>query len=391
MLDRIILLVLDGVGIGEQHDAYRYSSQNANSFNHAASSVENFEVESLRMLGLGNIIGVDVVSALDNPLASYGRMMEISAGNDTFVGIWEIAGVIFNKRFSSFYPKMPSKLIASLQKHIGKGTLCNSHISGFDNLDVFADEHFLSAMPIILTCNDGVIIVSAHEEVIALKELFGITELMTEFFIGKGVSRIVVRPFIGDKGNFIRTANRRDFIVPFDKGNSNLYQRIMDASWGFTVTEHLATLIGKEYITNVMPGFKDCAGVIDSVCNFLRERRTGILMFVVPDFDLSGHRRNPQAYARDLMFFDQKIRQVLELIGPNDLLVITADHGCDPISQAARNHTREYVPLLVLDGGKKVGVNLGTRATFADLGQTICELIGTKPINFGKSFAKQIV
>lgn len=388
MPHRIVVLIMDSVGIGEQPDAIEYNSIGANTFHHAAQSCGGFRVPNLQELGFGNILGVSDVPPVPDPKASYGRMTEITSGNDTFAGVWEMGGIVFKERFTSFNPKIPDNLVEKLQKSIGTETLCNAYISGFKALDEFAEEHFVSGNPIVYTCDDGVVLVAAHEDIMSPSELRVIGYKMSQFFMGKNVSRIIARPFVGVKRGFIRTDNRKDFIVPFGISSAHLYQRIKEAGVNLTTTEHLTSLIGRDFVTETIPGIKDSIGIMDSVCDLLRKDAPSVSMFVVPDFDMSGHRKEPGVYASDLMTFDRKLEEVLKLIGKEDVLIITADHGCDP-SLPIRGHTREYVPLLVFSPGC-VSCNLGTMETFADLGQTICELVNIFPIPVGKSFASQI-
>ncbi|MFY9493114.1 MAG: phosphopentomutase [Minisyncoccia bacterium] len=389
MTQRIIILIIDSVGIGEQPDAHFYNSIGANTLHHAAQSIDGFHVPNLQELGLGNVFGVCDISPVSEPKASYGRMVEVTGGNDTFAGVWEMAGVVFEGRFTSFSPKIPDVLVEKLQKSIGTGTLCNAYISGFKALDEFADEHFASGEPIVYTCDDGVVLVAAHEDILPPDKLRIIGYKMSRFFAGMNVSRIIARPFVGTKGRFVRTENRRDFIVPFTMQGVHLFQRIKEVGVNFTTTEHLTSLIGQNFVTETIPGVKDSSGIMDSVCEFLQRDVSGVSMFVVPDFDMSGHRKEPKTYASDLVAFDQMLGEVLGLTRQQDILVIVADHGCDPVLPI-RGHTREYVPLLVLNQNYP-GQNLGTRETFADLGQTICDLIGSDPISVGKSFARQIL
>ncbi|MBU1202747.1 phosphopentomutase [Patescibacteria group bacterium] len=381
--------MMDSVGIGAQPDAADYKSVGANTFHHAAESLPDFRVPNLERLGFGNIVGVNNVPTVDYPLAHYGRMTEITSGNDTFAGVWEMAGVTFAERFASFYPRMSADLVRQMQQAIGTLTLCNAYVSGFKVFDECADQHFATGQPIVYTCDDGVVLVAAHESVVPPARLHDVAWKMSRFFIGKNVTRIIARAFIGEKGDFVRTENRADIVVPLDKNREHLFRRIREVGMPFTVTEHLASVIGDEFVTETIPGVMDSAGVMDAVLRHLGTGGDGAAMFVVPDFDMSGHARKPRQYARDLMYFDQRLGEVLPMIGRDDLLLIVADHGCDPVI-AIRGHTREYVPLLALNGGDRPGSNLGTRASFADLGQTVCHLIGANPIPLGESFADNI-
>jgi phosphopentomutase len=390
MFQRIIILVMDSVGIGAQADAADYNSLGVHTFHHAAKSHPNFSVPNLQNLGIGNINGVDVVPATDKPLAHYGRMVETTSGCDTFAGVWEMAGVVFRDRFESFCPRMTADLVCELHQFLGIRTLCNAYVSGFKVLDEYADEHFETGYPIIYTCDDGVILIAAHEDVMHPNKLQEVALQMSEFFTGKNVTRIIARAFIGKKGEFIRTSNRADIVVPLAKTPEHLFRRIQDVGIPLTVTEHLASIIGDEFVSDVIPGVKDSAGIMDSVLKHLNTGARGVSMFVVPDFDMSGHKKDPNQYALDIMYFDERLGDVLRLIGDDDILFIVADHGCDP-SLDIRGHTREYVPLLTVVGNYCFGRNLGTRASFADLGQTICDLIGAKPLTVGESFSHYLV
>lgn len=385
MSGRIIVLVMDSVGIGAQPDAADYQSMGANTFLHAAQAYPGFSITNLQKLGIGNITGMDFIQTTDQPLAHYGRMTEITAGCDTFAGIWEMAGVVFTERFASFNPKIPERLIQELNEFLGITTLCNGYISGFKVLDQFADEHFGTGQPIVYTCDDGVILVAAHETVIPPMRLQQIAREMSHFFVGKNVSRIIARSFVGVKENFVRTNNRADFVIPFDKDHEHLFQKLRKAGISLTVTQHIASLIGEEFASNILPGIKNSRGIMDSVCEYIKVGSPGISIFVVPDFDMSGHKKDAIQYAHDIMYFDARLKEVLQLIDDHDILFIVADHGCDPLLDI-RGHTREYVPLLMVEGKRVVGHNLDTRDTFADLGQTICDLVGTDPLPFGKSF-----
>ncbi|MBI4092570.1 MAG: phosphopentomutase [Candidatus Kerfeldbacteria bacterium] len=389
MFRRIVVLVMDSVGIGEQPDAVQYISQGANTFRHAASAVTGFSVPNLQRLGLGNIPGVVDVPSTPTPLAHFGRMVETTSGNDTFAGIWEMGGVIFTERFESYNPGIPSDVVQQLQDSIGMGTLCNAYVSGFRVYDMYADEHFETRKPIIYTNDDGVVLIGAHEDVIPPAKMHEIARQMTRFFTGKRITRIIGRAFVGTKGNFIRTENRIDIAVPLDKNQVHLYRRLRERGTGFTVTEHLASIIGEEFPTRILKGIKDSTGVMAWVNDLLDTDEPGVSMFVVPDFDMSGHKRDAVGYGKDIVAFDTMLGGTLKRIGKDDLLLITADHGCDPVLPI-RGHTREYVPLLVLNGNHRTGSDLGTRHTFADLGQTICDLVGAEPIEVGTSFASQL-
>jgi len=385
--NRVTILVMDSVGIGAQPDAEEYDSINASTFQHAADSDTAFSLPVLTDLGIGNIQGVIGVTASTRPRASFGRMKEISCGCDTFIGVWEMAGVVFNKRFVSYNPELPINLLKQLWNKIGCQTLCNQYMSGIIALDLYAERHFASRLPIVYTCDDGVILIAAHENVITPGELHQIAERMSEFFTNHGVSRIIARTFIGNKGSFERTNNRRDFVIGIPTDSHHLFSNLRKNGVEFVATQHLATIFGEQTVDRIIPGIKDSAGIMKSACQWISEKKSGVAMFVVPDFDMSGHRKEPMAYANDLMAFDQKLGELLSLTDGDDYVFITADHGCDP-TLPIRGHTREYVPLLVYNGKRKIGNSLQTRQTFADLGQTVLDIMDTPPMPLGLSFAQ---
>ncbi len=388
-IHRVAVLIMDSVGIGAQDDACDYDSFGANTFLHAVEAVPGLSLPSLERLGFGNIEGVSGIHGCDNPISAYGRMIEITAGNDTYAGVWEMAGVVFKERATSFYPEIPRDLMIGLWDFLGRKTLCNAYVSGFRVLDRFLDMHRETHDPIVYTSDDGVILVAAHEQYLLPEELHQIASKMAIFFAGRQVTRVIARPFVGDKGNITRTSNRRDFVVPLDKGATHMFRRLREANVSLTVTEHLSRMIGEEYATTVIPGIKDSLDVMESITAWLDSRTSGVSMFVLPDFDMSGHRRDPVGYASDLTCFDVQLGDLLRHMGESDIIFVTADHGCDP-TFSIRGHTREYVPILAIDHDRATGCCIGTRSTFADLGQTICDLFGAEKIPIGTSFATEL-
>ncbi|MBN1779431.1 MAG: phosphopentomutase [Candidatus Buchananbacteria bacterium] len=379
---------MDSVGIGAQPDASIYDSEKAHTFSHVANAVANFSVPNLSKLGFGNITNLPCVPPTDSPSASWGKMCELTSGIDTFAGIWEMAGVIYKDRFASFKPSIPSRLLVEMQAAIESNTLCNSYISGFLVLDSYFQEHQSTGHPIVYTCDDGTVLVAAHEDTMSPSKLHTIAERMAKFFVGRQVTRIIARPFVGKPGNLKRTANRRDFVVQTDQGDCHLFARLQQAEIPLTLTEHLTSLIGQQYSSNVIKGIFDSVGIMAEVKNHMASHRPGVAMFVVPDFDMSGHRKDAKQYAHDLMSFDSLLGPILNMLEPSDLLVITADHGCDP-TLPVRGHTREYVPLLVTSKNA-TGKPIGNRTSFADLGQTICNLYSLPSIKTGDSFINQL-
>lgn len=388
--ERIILLVLDSVGIGASPDAGKFGDESAHTLGHIAESQGGLHLPVLEKIGLGRIAPLAGVKAVVSPLGSYGKMTEISHGKDTTSGHWELAGCPVFHEFPVYPNGFPDDFIHKLESKIGRRVLGNKPASGTEIIDELGEEHLKTGAPIVYTSADSVLQIAAHEAVISLEELYSICRIAREeVCIGPHeVGRVIARPFVGEVGHFVRTANRHDYSV------EPLGTTVLDllAAHQFEVTG--IGKIGDIFVqrgltashrtTSNQDGMQKCNEILKKV------KQPGLIMANLVDFDSQyGHRRNPAGYKAALEAFDTDLAALLPLITPQDLLMITADHGCDPTAVGS-DHTREFVPLLVYSPGAPA-TSLGIRTSFADVGATIAENFALPPLDYGQSFLSQIV
>jgi len=392
---RVILLVLDSVGMGQMPDAHLYGDAGSDTLRNTARAVGGLNLPYLASLGLGNlaealgepILGVRPVSL---PLAAYGRMAEKSQGKDTTTGHWEIAGIIMDNPFPTYPHGFPPEVISPFEKAIGTRILGNKPASGTEIIEELGEEHVRTGYPIVYTSADSVFQIAAHEDVIPVPRLYEICGIARSILTGEhGVGRVIARPFAGAKGSFQRTERRKDFsMMPPRK---TLLDYVKDAGMDVIGVGKIEDIFAFQGLTQ-----SDHTGnnkeTMESVTEFVRkEDESGLIIANVIDFDmLWGHRNNPQGYARALEDVDDMIRNLAECLKKGDVLAITADHGCDPTTPST-DHSREYVPVLVYGRLIKPGVFLGTRSTFADLGKTVVDLLGIDTDLAGTSFKSEIL
>jgi len=386
---RVILIVLDSAGIGALPDAPNYGDEGANTLVNLARAVGGLRLPYMGSLGLSNIADIAGVSPAVNPAGCYGKMAEISPGKDTTTGHWEIAGLILDKPFPVYPKGFPQELISSFINRVHRGVLGNKVASGTEIIAELGAEHMLTGYLIVYTSADSVFQIAAHEEIISVEELYRICRVARDMLTGKhAVARVIARPFTGRPGSFQRTPRRHDFSLPpfgptiLDGLKENGYSvlavgKINDIFAGRGITKSLST-------TDNMDG-------IDKTLVFMREENEPGLIFTnLVDFDMIyGHRNDAGGYAQALAAFDCRLPEIIGALKDNDILFITADHGCDPTTPGT-DHTREYVPLLVFGSKVSPGVNLGVRKTFADVAATIMELFHLSAPN-GTSFAKEVL
>ncbi|WP_432776914.1 phosphopentomutase [Brevibacillus gelatini] len=386
---RVFLIVMDSVGIGEQPDSPKFRDEGANTLGHIAERVAGFSLPNLQKLGLGNIAPLKGVPAVEAPAAHYGKMQEISMGKDTTTGHWEIMGLHVATPFRTYPDGFPAELIAEFEQRIGRKVLGNKVASGTDILDELGEEHMKTGAVIVYTSADSVFQVAAHEDVVPLEELYRICQVARELTLRDefAVTRVIARPFVGEPGNFTRTANRHDYSVkPFEPTVMN---RLQDAGLASIAIGKISDIYAEEGITQSIRT-KDNMDGVDQLIATMKQSFTGLSFVNLVDFDAKfGHRRDPEGYGQALMEFDARIPEILAAMQENDLLVITADHGNDPVHHGT-DHTREYVPLLVYHKGISAGENLGIRETFADLGATIADNFGVAAPRIGKSFLNHL-
>lgn len=379
---RVIWIVLDSFGVGSLPDAKAYGDDGANTLLHIAENAKGFSLPNMESLGLGNIEAAPGVAATDQPRGAWGKARERSAGKDTTAGHWEMAGVITPEKFPTFPNGFPADFLKAFEKAIGRGTLGNCVASGTEIIERLGPEHLRTGRPIVYTSADSVFQIAAHEDVIKLDELYKICEIAREMLKGPlGVGRVIARPFIGTPGHFVRTAERRDFsLAPVGVTVPDLVKeaglpsvaigKIHDIFAGRGFTESIHT-------ENNGDGVQKTLDAMDRV-------HEGLLYTNLVDYDMKyGHRRDVQGYADALMAFDRRLPEITKKMGPDDLLILTADHGCDPTWHGT-DHTREYIPMLFY-GPRVRPVSLGERATYADEGATVADFLGVKAPAAGES------
>jgi len=383
---RVILIVLDSVGVGELPDASSYADEGSNTLGNIARVVP-LRVPGLRSLGLDRIVDIGERSSAE-PIGAYGRMAERSPGKDSVTGHWEIAGLVLERPFPTFPNGFPADVIAEFERRIGRGSLANTVASGTAIIEQLGDEHVKTGKPIVYTSADSVFQIAAHEDVVPVKELYRWCEAAFDI-VGKGigVARVIARPFCGGSGAYKRTANRRDFaLTPFAP---TLLDVLKDAGHPVVAVGKIEDLFAGRGITEAVHTVDDDEGM-DEIAAAMEKAVSGLIFANLVDFDTQfGHRNLVAGYAENLEKFDLRLVHLLPALRENDLLVVTADHGNDPTTPST-DHSREYVPLMVAGARVKKGVDLGTRQTFADLGQTIADLFGAKLAN-GTSFLADIL
>ena len=388
-MKRVFLIVLDSFGIGAMPDSESFGDVGVNTLASCATS-SKLNIPNMISAGLGNIDGVSCLPKVAATNGAYARLTEKSMGKDTTIGHWEIAGLISPDPLPTYPEGFPEEVLAPFKAATGRGVLANAPWSGTAVLDAFGEEHMRTGDLIVYTSADSVFQIAAHEEVVPLETLYEYCHIARKQLQGKhGVGRVIARPFVGSgKGNFKRTSNRHDYSLEPPKktlldaikeqGLSSIaVGKIYDIFAGIGTTEHV-------YNTSNANG-------MEHALTFADQDFKGLCFVNLVDFDMVyGHRRNIDGYAEALSEFDAWLPKLMEKLGDEDVVMITADHGCDPGYAATTDHTREYVPLMIL--GKAVKpVNLGTRASFADIAATVAELLDVKYETPGQSFAKEIL
>lgn len=390
MINRILLIVLDSLGIGYLPDSYKYGDEGSDTLGNIAKNYSNFHIDNLIKLGIGNIDGVSKhIKKCDNPIGAYGRASEASYGKDTTTGHWEIAGLKLEKPFPTFPNAFPDELIKAIEDAIGIKTIGNEVASGTEIINRLGDEHVRTGMPIIYTSADSVLQIAAHEDIISVGKLYEICSIVRDIMKGPyGVGRIIARPFIGDHGNYKRTENRKDFsLKPTGK---TMLEYIKEAGMDVIAVGKIEDIFASQGIT-ISVHTKDNLDGIENTIKFLKNNNRGLIFTNLVDFDmLYGHRNDIIGYGNAIMEFDRRLPDIFNAMNEEDVLIITADHGCDP-STPSTDHSREYIPILIYGRNIKGNVNIGTRSCFCDLGATILDLLNIKGHINGESFKSLIL
>lgn len=386
--NRIVLMVLDSAGIGEMPDAESWGDAGADTLGHILES-RKVNLPNLQKLGLGNIRPLKDLPKIENSIGSYGKCTLYSNGKDTTTGHWEMAGIVLKKAFPTFPKGFPPRIIDEfVAKAKVPGVLANIPASGTEIIKQFGEEHIKTGKPIVYTSADSVFQIAAHEEVIPIERQYEICEIARKILDGEDqVGRVIARPFLGTTAdNFKRTENRHDYAVP--PPLNNLLPLLKDKGLDVVCIGKIASIYDSMGVTEDLIA-KNNDQTVNQTINALNVKSKGLIFSNLVDFDmLYGHRRDTEGYAKALEVFDAQLPDILDAMNEDDLLILTADHGNDP-TMPGSDHTREYVPLLVYGKSAKQSVNLGTRGSLSDIGQTIAENFGLR-LKDGKSFLGEI-
>lgn len=380
---RVFLIVLDSVGCGALPDAHLFGDEGSNTLKSISKS-EHFSARTLASLGIGHIKGIDFIEKVDSPKGAYGRMAERSMGKDTTIGHWEIAGVVSERPLPTYPEGFPPEVIEKFKALTGRGVLCNKPYSGTDVIRDYGQKHVESGDLIVYTSADSVFQIAAHEDVVPLPKLYEYCEAAREMLVGEhGVGRVIARPFVGEYPDFKRTSNRHDYSLTPPKGT------ILDAisAEGLAVRSigKISDIFAGRGVTSATRTTSNADG-LEKTLSAMGDDFEGLCFVNLVDFDMVyGHRNDVDGYAAAFAEFDTFLPKLISAMREDDVLIVTADHGCDPGTEST-DHSREYVPLLICGNGIPP-VDLGTRSSFADLGATVCELLGVGFRGDGESFA----
>ena len=382
---RVILLVIDSAGIGELPDAAVYGDEGSNTIGNIAREV-GLAMPYLRSLGLGRVVALGGDDPA--PRGAYGRMAEASAGKDSVTGHWEMAGVVLPRAFPTFPHGFPGAVIAEFERRIGRGTLGNVVASGTEIIERLGDEHVRTGKPIVYTSADSVFQVAAHEDIIPIAEQYRMCEAAFDLVgRGHGVGRVIARPFVGASGAYRRTSNRHDYAL--EPAGVTLLDALTAAGQSVVTIGKVRDLFAGRGITRALPTVSDADGLA-TLERSLGEVADGLVFVNLVDSDMQfGHRNDVAGYAANLERIDRGLARAANAMTPGDLFIVTADHGNDPTTPST-DHSREHVPLLGTGHRVPAGRNLGTRPTFADLGQTIADNFGVGPLAHGTSFLAEL-
>lgn len=386
-MKRVFIIVLDSCGAGEMPDAADFGDSGCNTIKRISAS-PRFCAENMLKMGLGNIDGLGFLGKEGSPLAAHGRMAERSRGKDTTTGHWEIAGVVSNSPMPTYPNGFPDEIIDKFSRAVGRGVLCNKPYSGTEVIRDYGEEHIKTGKLIVYTSADSVFQIAAHEDVVPTEKLYEYCRIARELLCGKhAVGRVIARPFTGRYPDFKRTANRRDFSLEPPK--KTLLDAVSESGKSVIAVGKISDIFANRGVTEQVLTHSNEEGMLKAESALGRDFE-GLCFVNLVDFDmLYGHRQDTDGYADAFSRFDRWLPQFTQKMRDGDMLIITADHGCDP-GDLSTDHTREYVPLIVYGGGIKP-VNLGTRETFADVAATVADSLGVKFDCAGESLLDRII
>lgn len=389
-MKRVILVVLDSLGVGALPDAAEYGDAGSNTLLHTFKACNGLKMQELLNLGMGNIEGLDEMPKVSVPTGAYGRIAEKSKGKDTVTGHWEIAGVILDTPLNTYPNGFSEEIIKEFVDKSGvKGILGNCVASGTQIIEDLGDEHVKTGYPIIYTSADSVFQIAAHEEVISLDKLYEMCEIARKMLVDdKAVGRVIARPFTGKSGEYKRTPNRRDYAL--DPFNKTMLEYLHEAGKEVVAVGKIEDIYNKKGVTTAEHTKNNMHGV-DVTIDFMKKVKEGLIFTNLVDFDmLFGHRNDPKGYGKAIEEFDNRLKEIYDNMQDEDILILTADHGCDPTTSST-DHSREYIPVLVKGKNIKENINLGTLNSFTDIGKTILDYFNIENEIDGVSFLKEII
>ena len=389
-MSKVLLIILDSLGIGALPDAHKFGDEGTNTLKHIIETINNPSLPNLERLGLGKIEKLQGISNKIEALGSFGKAASKTFGKDTISGHLEIAGFIPERPFPVFNP-IPPEIINQFEAEIGRKTLGGGiPYSGTEIIKDLGEEHFKTGFPIVYTSADSVFQVAAHENIIPVNQLYDMCLMARKILVGEhAMGRVIARPFIGEAGNFSRTDRRKDFA--FEPPENTLLDHLKNKNFDVIGIGKIPDIFASRGLTTSYPS-ENNLNAIESTKKVMQEDTNGLIFTNLVDFDmLYGHRRDPEGYYRALKNFDSELPYFLDHLQLDDILIITADHGCDPTFMKTTDHTREYVPILVVGDKIKNDHDIGMRESFSDIGQTIAEFFSIKPLKIGKSFLKEIL
>lgn len=389
-MKRVVLIVLDSLGVGALPDAAEYGDAGSNTLLHTYQACNGLAMDELLNLGMGNIEGLDEMPKVTKAIGAYGRIAEKSKGKDTVTGHWEIGGVILDTPLNTYPNGFSNEIIEEFMKKTNtKGILGNCVASGTEIIERLGDEHVKSGYPIIYTSADSVFQIAAHEEVIPLDKLYEMCEVARKMLVGENaVGRVIARPFVGENGNYKRTANRRDYAL--DPFNKTMLEYLKENGKEVVAVGKIEDIYNKKGVTAAEHTKNNMHGV-DVTLDFMKTTKEGLIFTNLVDFDmLYGHRNDPKGYGKAIEDFNNRLNEIYMNMNDDDILIITADHGCDPTTSST-DHSREYIPVLVKGKNIKENINLGTLDSFTDIGKTILDYFNISNDINGTSFLNKIL
>ncbi len=389
MIKRVILIILDSVGMGALPDADKYGDVGADTIGHVAKFNGGLKLPNMESIGLGLIEGIQNINKVSNPLGCYGKFYEASNGKDTVTGHWEMVGVKSEIPLPTYPNGFPPEIIKEFEEKTGRKVIGNKPASGTEILDELGEEQLKTGSLIVYTSADSVFQIAAHEDIIPIEELYKYCEIAREMLTGdNAVARVIARPYLGEPGNFIRTSNRKDYaLLP---PHATALDKLQEAGVKVMAVGKIEDIFSGKGIYSAVHT-KDNMDGVDRTLDYMKTEKDGLIFTNLVDFDMKwGHRNDPKSYGKGLEDFDVRLKEIMQNMESDDILFITADHGCDP-TYPGTDHTREYVPFLAYGEPLKKGYNLGTKVGFFNMGQTICDIFNSEKIINGDSFLGEIL